>query len=1186
MSTYSWLTPIQHILTRPDTHVGAVAVTEVSMHTFEMTGAQPVRRDLTVQTSPALLKVNDEVLVNAIDNHHRDGTQKYIKQTFASDGVFSVSNDGSTIPIELWPGTDRYKIEILFGEPMSGENFDDTKKRVGGGRNGVGVKIANILSEWFEVDIVNLGENVIFRTVHDEKGKLLSRLSSEEDATPVVKVGKLGFSNVDEDGGCNETTLIHMNGRIYRNVGPLRYQQRFESNLSKTHPPTVTKPLASVKSSSTTVRWKVDLTRLGMTAPLSEDVMSVLKTRAFDTAACTANKISVSVNGDKVPFKGLKEYAAALGGAWVGRDTVSKDGSCLDVCISSVEDRAEACCIGFVNGLRCCAGSHLKIVFDQLTEVVSNVLSRRLKRPIKLTHNQLRDQLIVVVSAQIVNPTFTSQTKEKLDTRLDKLGLVYVCSSAMAKGLDRQGVVEQIAAALTVQEDRAVSRSVKTDRGRISSIPKYEKALKLSSKKPCCLYVTEGDSAKALAVAGFSVIGRDYNGVFPLRGKLVNVSGMSAKTALQHKEIMHLTQILGLEPHKEYTTEMALALPYRHLVIFTDQDHDGSHIMGLIMNWLQTFYAGLLLALPDFVHRFATHVIRAKVGKDYGSFYSQVEYESWLKGRKPTTVKYFKGLGTSTTEDAKRYFENIDAHRIVVRHTGDSSQQAVRTFFNADMSNERKRVLLVTDQGAFVDYAQPETTFEDFCYRELAHFGIADNIRSICMLTDGLKPSQRKVIFAAFKRLSSEVKVAQFAAYTAELTAYHHGEKSLVETIVGMAQPWMGANNIALLKPKGMFGSRNMPRSDHAAERYLFTERHEIARLVFPPTDDSILEMAHDDGCEVEPRWYCPIIPFLLVNGAEGIGTGWKSSCPAFSPVEVIRNTRLLANDPTAALNSMTPYYLGFAGTVTNMEDGVWQFTGSYSIESDTTIRITELPPKRWTGPYIEWIRETLIGDAAKCFVTDIVESSSNDFVNILLKTRPNADIRQRDLVKDLKLSTRVDVNFLNFFTPDASLTKCPTVYDVLRRHAECRRLMYRRRLDRQIEQTRHAQRLAENRARFLREVKSGALVPGQMTDVDLRAELVASGYYEFENFQYLETVSLFAMTRDTTAKLETDARKHRELVQALLSTTVEQVWNEELDALERAVLKYEADILEKRRELSRPQKRKADCQVQKKNKK
>jgi DNA gyrase/topoisomerase IV subunit A len=291
----------------------------------------------------------------------------------------------------------------------------------------------------------------------------------------------------------------------------------------------------------------------------------------------------------------------------------------------------------------------------------------------------------------------------------------------------------------------------------------------------------------------------------------------------------------------------------------------------------------------------------------------------------------------------------------------------------------------------------------------------------------------------------------------------------------------------------------------------------------------------------------------------------------------VIQNTRLLVNDPNATLKPMTPSYLGFQGNVSMLEDGSWQFTGLYEIESDTAIRITELPPKKWTGTYIEWIRENLIGDSAKCFVVDIIESSSNDFVNILLKTKPDANIRQRDLVKDLKLSTRVDTNFLNVFESSGSLIKCAGVKDVLKIHAECRRIMYRRRLDRQIENAKHEQQIAENRARFLREVKSRLLNPANMTDVELRTKLANDGYYAFDNFDYLERVSLFAMTRDTFAKLEAEAQKCAERMRTLLSTSVEHVWTNELDALESAVIEYERSIIDKRQELSGSKKRKAE---------
>lgn len=1166
-ASYKWLSPREHALERPDTYVGSVAPTEIVAHTFELDGKSVVRRDVKVVASPALLKVSDEVIVNAIDNHRRDETQKCIKLTFGEDGVFSVFNDGRPIPVALWEGTARHIPEILFGELLSGENFDDSKKRDVGGRNGIGIKIANILSEWFAVELVNLGDNVIFHNVGEAKAKLLSKLHPDQEAAkalfdaaePLKAAGGLAFLYAKDDGVCDEDTLIRVGGKVYRNVGPLKYTQRFEQNLAVTRPPALSKP--TEKASSTYVRWKVDLARLGMEDRLGADVLSVLRTRAFDAAACTGARLSIHVDGAKVPFKGIREYACAVGGAWIGRDTATNEdtGAVLDVCVLDAPDEATAGCVGFVNGLRCSSGTHVELVYKKLAEAVGDQLGKRLKRAVAIQSAQLKKKLVVVVAAIILNPQFSSQTKEKLDTRAERFGVSYVCSAATVKGFERVGLIDRLGEAVAAQEERMLQKSIKTDRVRVAAIPKYERALKLQSKQPCALYITEGDSAKALAVAGFSVIGRDHNGVFPLRGKLVNVHGMSAKKALEHKEIKHLTQILGLDPHASYTKESSLALPYRHLVIFVDQDHDGSHIMGLVLAWLHEFYKSLLLALPDFVLRFATPIIRARVGGETRQFFSEVEYRAWIGERKPTDVKYFKGLGTSDTEDAKRYFRAIDAHRIVVRYSGEADSSAIDTFFDAKRSEDRRRALSHIDVDSHIDYGRGEATCSEFCFKELIHFGRADCIRSLASAIDGLKPSQRKVLFTCLHRKPGETKVAQLGAIASEKTAYHHGEQSIMLAMVMMAQTWMGANNVALLKPNGMFGSRHMVRQEHAAVRYIFTEKHPIARLIFPVEDDAVLAKNCDDGKEIEPRVFCPIIPFLLVNGSEGIGTGWRGACPAYSPLSIIENTRRLVDDPGAALSPMTPWYFGFTGR-TVVEGDHCTFYGTYTLEGDNCVRITELPPKEWTGPYVEWLRERLVGDGADRFLLEVTDSSTTDRVNLRLRTKADANLESRDLVRDLRLSKRVELRKLNFFDAEQNLKGYASVEEIMREHAAFRRQLYEERIAQQLQHLNHELQIAVNRVRFIRAIRDETVQPTRMSLPELRDWLRAENYYEHERFEYLQ-VGLFALTTDLARKLEDEAAKLQETMDELKASGVEQIWKAELDRLETGVREYQSAV-------------------------
>lgn len=1102
MSTYDWLSARDHVLTRPDTYVGPVTVTQIKGHVF----TEQCAKTITCETSPVIFKLFDEVIVNAIDNQKRDATQTFIHAFVDKEtGTFRVVNNGGTIPVKHWEGTQRYVPEILVYELMSGENFSNQREKVGG-RNGLGLKLVNLLSDEFTVDIVNVE---------------------------------------------------------YK----LKYRQEFKKNASVVKPPTVKPIAAKDKQSSTSFSWTPDYARIGVELPLSDDIVNLLKTRLYDAAACTSARVGIQFNKEKLSVKSMKDYALALGGSWIGREEVtvqtatqtpdSPQETVLEFCMTFVRkgEAEEPRCIGFVNGLQCSAGTHVELVYRRITEAVAELCKKKLKRSgattsARLTSN-IKDMLILVVNATLENPSFTSQTKEKCDLRVDKFhksGFHYAAiSQGLYKQLEKSPLLAEILTAVQAQEDREVQKSVQQTKKQKHSIPKYQRALKSQAN----LYITEGDSAMAMALSGFSVIGRDCNGVFPLRGKLVNVYGMKAKTALDHKEIMYLTQILQLEPNKVYDEHNTTNLPYRHIVVFTDQDHDGSHIMGLILTFLREYFPTLFGVWPNFVQRFATHIVKAKIGQETRSFFSIAEYKQWCGNRVPSHVKYYKGLGTSTDEEAREYFRNIAQHLTDVEYTGKDSEEAIRTFYAPDKSDKRKEILQSIDEESYVNYELPKTTFEDFCFHELIHHCAADNERSIASAIDGLKPSQRKILYTLRRRKAGEVKVAALAANTMELTAYHHGETSLVSAIMMMAQKHIGTNNIAYLKPNGQFGSRLTKRdAGLAAPRYVFTEAADICKLMFRPEDDGVLTYAEDDGMSIEPKFYVPVVASVLINGCEGIGTGYKTSIPNFDPMDVIAMTRRLLRHSKDSLDTLVPYFSGFKGTV--VRDGNdYSFTGTYTIHGNK-ITITELPPKVWSTPYFEWLQKQSLD-----YVNSVEQKSTKEDVCIVLCCKSDASLQDKNLVEDLKLSCKFSLNQMNLFDHANRLVRYADTTEILREHATIRIETYRLRLASQIERARLDVQLYTNKARFVTEVTTGKLVVSNKKKDELRAALKKASYYEHDRFNYLIDMEIYSLTIDEVAKLVAHAKRMEAQLKELENTTPEQVWLRELDELETGYQEY-----------------------------
>ena len=477
------------------------------------------------------------------------------------------------------------------------------------------------------------------------------------------------------------------------------------------------------------------------------------------------------------------------------------------------------------------------------------------------------------------------------------------------------------------------------------------------------IILCEGDSAKTGVISGLSSEDRNTIGVYPLKGKVMNVRGENMKKISENKEITEIKKILGLESGKEYNTieDVHKNLRYSKVVFMTDQDLDGSHIKGLCINLFQNEWTSLT-HIPGFIGFMNTPILKAKKGKQEMKFYNEGEYDTWKNsntdGIKGWTIKYYKGLGTSTKSEFKEYFE--ERKFVGFEYTGHTSDNAIDMVFNKKRADDRKTWLeTIYDRNSFADTSKNMMPYEEFINKELIHFSKYDCDRSIPNLMDGLKTSLRKILYCAFKRrLTNEIKVAQFSAYVSENSAYHHGEESLNKAIVGMAQNFVGSNNINLLFPSGQFGSRIKGGQDASSPRYIFTRLEKISRCIFPEQDDKILKYLDDDGTLVEPQFYAPIIPMVLINGAKGIGTGFSTEILCYNPVDVISYLKNKLQNITNNVITFLPYYDGFTGNIIKITDTKFMFKGRYEKIGTDKIKVTELPVGYWTDDFKELLTE------------------------------------------------------------------------------------------------------------------------------------------------------------------------------------------------------------------------------------
>ncbi|RKP07961.1 DNA topoisomerase, partial [Thamnocephalis sphaerospora] len=955
-----------------------------------------------------------------------------------------------------------------------------------------------------------------------------------------------------------------------------KYKQVFRDNMSNIGKPKVT--ANPRKEEYTRITFNPDLAKFGMTQ-IDEDLEALLKKRVYDMAGTVAS-IKVYLNGERIKIKNFKQYIEM----YVNTADAETKPTIIHQIVNNRWEVAFTVSDGqfqqvsFVNSV-CTAkgGTHVNYVADQIvSKLVEAVKKKNKAAPVKPF--QVKSHMWVFVNCLIENPSFDSQTKENMTLRASAFGSKCDMSEDFIKKILKSGVVENILSWARFKQDQQLKQTDGKKRSRITGIVKLEDANNAGPRKGrnCTLILTEGDSAKALAVSGLSVVGRDNYGVFPLRGKLLNVRDASHTQIMNNAEINYIKQILGLQHGKVY--ESADDLRYGHLMIMTDQDHDGSHIKGLIINFLDHFFPSLL-KVPGFLLEFITPIVKATKAKREISFFTIPEYEAWKEendGGKGWSIKYYKGLGTSTAQDAKKYFSAMGLHLKPFQAMDDEERPLIDMAFNKKKADDRKEWLRNFKPGTFMDHSIPEIPIRDFINKELVLFSMADNARSIPSIVDGFKPGQRKVLFGCFKRkLKGEIKVAQLTGYVAEHSAYHHGELSLTGTIVGMAQNFVGSNNINILEPRGQFGTRLQGGKDAASARYIFTALPPITRHIFHPADDQLLNYLNDDGQMIEPEWYVPVLPMVLVNGSEGIGTGWSSFVPNYNPQEIVENIRRLmrGEDPMP----MHPWYQGFNGTL-EWADDRYKVSGTIKKVNDTTIEITELPIRSWTQSYKEQLESWLTGtDKTPAFIKDYKEYHTDTTVHFVI-TLTEENMRKAEeegLEKRFKISTTISTNNMVCFDSENRIKRYSSPIEILREFYDLRLNFYQRRKEWLSNQLTTEWTKLDNRVRFIQEIISGKLVVQNRKKADILAELRSRGYAAFprktdeaqageeqeeedagdeksnknHGYDYLLSMAIWSLTHEKVQQLMKERAEKESELNVLLAKTPKDLWNADLDA-------------------------------------
>jgi DNA topoisomerase II len=1178
---YKKYTHYEHIFNKPGMYIGSVVEDTRVMRVYDHIDGKIINR--LIMFVPGLYKIYDEILVNSRDHSIRDKTCNKIAITIDKvTGRITIHNTGHGLPIEIHKDHGIYVPELILGNLLTSSNYEE-KGKIVGGTNGLGAKLTNIYSVEFVID-----------------------------------------------------TCCAVNNKTYH--------QRFYDNMTKKDAPIIESVDKKTKP-YTTISFIPDYAKFGMKDGITDDVIALFEKRAYDVAGCTDDRVKVYLNGKKINIVNFREYIDMFyDGETIDldKDLIYESTKRWDVGVV-YDPSAGYCHNTYVNGI--CTyngGTHLNNVVDNIVHKLMKVIKQKHPK-LQLKPAFIKEHMSVYINCSIEDPGFNSQVKEELTNKVADFGSKYEPTDEFIKKLSKSGIIDDIVKLAELKELASLQRISGKKRSNLKGITKYEPAQDAGTRqsKHCRLFLTEGDSAKTFVISGLEVIGHKRYGVFPLKGKLLNVREAPAKKIKENEEIKNVVEIMGIKLNKVYTKVDELR--YGGIVIMTDQDVDGIHIKGLIMNFFHVFCPSLL-KIPGFIQCMSTPIVKAWKKTDkkkvhIKEFYNLTEYDQWVEsvGANITQweTKYYKGLGTSDPDEARKSFDDFDKKLIsyvwetsnktadadadvdddkstnsAARETAsddtddesviedddleqsesiiedDVCDQAMKLGFAKQFADKRKIWLKTYDKNIIVDPDLKKIPITDFVNKELIHFSTYDNVRSIPKVHDGLKPSQRKVLYAAFKRKldKNEIKVSQFAGYIAENTEYHHGEASLNGTIINMAQNYVGSNNINLLNPVGGFGTRRLGGKDAASPRYIFTSMNELTSLIFRPEDNVILKKQFEDGIEIEPENFEPIIPMVLLNGIDGIGTGYNSKCPCFSPERVINNLIRLTDGKS--IEPMVPWYFGFKGLIEpHVEKGVvcdrrYVTRGTFQIVNDNTLRITELPIHKWTEDYKKFLDNKVSDDPKKDTAGKYIEKYLNDSGNnnvdftVVLKYGVLQDMIKKNNVEDkFNLTTKLNTLNMNFFDYDSQTIKkysgpeevLTSFYDHRIVKYEMRKKYYTRILENDM-------LVAKYRKEFIKMIITDKIILKNKSEVNVNEQLDKHKFPMFaikvsggddddkaKSYNYLTNMPLKNLTKEKIEDLDRVYQEKKDELNKYKNTPVIEIWRSELNELLVAYKKWNA---------------------------
>ena len=831
-----------------------------------------------------------EILTNGSDNvdiSRRNGFDIGILDIKMNETVISIRNGGRPIPIQLHH-TGKWTPEVIFGTLRSSSTFSEKKVRTGAGVNGYGAKLTNIFSKKF-----------------------------------VVKVGD-PFNQKE-------------------------YYQEFSNNMKVINEPIIT-PYSG--EPYVEISYEMDFQKFGCDKYPLEAFYLYARHAADISYSC---KVPVVFNGIKFNGYDIHTYAMWMGDynnnyiihyEWphgtplidkkIGNKTVKYTSDprimpIVELCVIDTPDNGTI--TSYVNSMITRQGGvHVDAAFapiiKKILDMVNNIGNGKKttsSRKFKLMPADIKRHLTIIMSCHLDNPGYKSNSKVFLSRPKPKITI----DDSILNKIKKWDIIERSYADLNAKQMRSLVGKGKTNKKKnINDLEGYD-AQYAGDKKyshQCSLYIVEGKSAKTVAIKfiEYTKNGSKFFGVLPLKGKPLNVMKAGFEQYANNEEIKAIKEYLNIVEGVDYTIpENYATLRYGRVIWLCDSDYDGFHIGGLGMN---IFYHKFnsLLKIPGYFSFMRTPIVKINKGKETYKFYTLDDLTNWENSRtdlKTWEYDYYKGLGRYEDADAQEEIQNPVISSFIYNQAEDP--QYFNLVFGKKMEDNRKKWIIDHKPYHGIEKYKEEPLWAFLNYEVVKH-SISSVREKIPSLMDGLKDSQRRIIFACYKHWGAKVgkltgitkiKTGNLASKASDITNYIHGEKSLQGAINHMCHTYPGTNNMNLLFPHGDHGTRLENGKDAADARYTQTKPTWALPYLFRKEDTPILEYIFDEGKYVQPKWYLPILPLILVNGSRAIGTGFASLIPTFNTVEIVQALlNYLING--VPFPDLIPYCDGFNGTI------------------------------------------------------------------------------------------------------------------------------------------------------------------------------------------------------------------------------------------------------------------------------